>query len=145
MSSKERKIIFYRNFFPFPNILWNQYNLSKFHLLCMLLVSRHLLDGNIVLQGAIETELAEIGIDKVLKYALTSVPAAPFYLPKGKALREQIDIPITLPSWLSEDELKYYVTQYEKTGFTGGLNYYRNFDLYVSFNLVFIGNQNLHV
>ena len=97
------------------------------------------MDGNIVLQGAIETELAEIGIDKVLKYALTSLPAAPFYLPKGKALREQIDIPITLPSWLSEDELKCYVTQYEKTGFTGSLNYYRNFDLYVAFNLVFIG------
>ena len=106
----------------------------------MLLVSSHPLDGkkNTVLQepGAIEYEFAEIGIDKVLKYFLTSLPAAPFYLPRGKALREQIlDIPITLPSWLSEDELKCYVTQYEKMGFTGGLNYYRDMDLYVAFNL----------
>ncbi|MFF3489975.1 alpha/beta fold hydrolase [Streptomyces sp. NPDC002795] len=30
--------------------------------------------------------------------------------------------------WLSEEELAYYVEEFERTGFTGGLNYYRNLD-----------------
>ncbi|MET8473428.1 alpha/beta hydrolase [Streptomyces sp. NPDC006422] len=30
--------------------------------------------------------------------------------------------------WLSEEELAYYVAEFERTGFTGGLNYYRNMD-----------------
>ncbi|KAJ9699639.1 hypothetical protein PVL29_005484 [Vitis rotundifolia] len=91
--------------------------------------------------GAIETEFAEIGIDKVLKYILTSLPAGPLYLPKGKALRDQLGIPISLPSWLSEEELDYYVTKYENTGFTGGLNYYRNLDLSWELTAPWTGSQ----
>jgi pimeloyl-ACP methyl ester carboxylesterase len=33
-----------------------------------------------------------------------------------------------LPSWLSEQELGVYVETFERTGFSGGLNYYRNLD-----------------
>ncbi len=43
------------------------------------------------------------------------VPAAP-PLPPG------------LPPWLTERDLDYYVGEYSRTGFTGGLNYYRNMD-----------------
>ena len=32
------------------------------------------------------------------------------------------------PPWLSEDDLRVYVEAFERTGFTGGLNYYRNLD-----------------
>ncbi len=32
------------------------------------------------------------------------------------------------PSWLSEEELAVYVENFERTGFTGGLNWYRNID-----------------
>jgi pimeloyl-ACP methyl ester carboxylesterase len=32
------------------------------------------------------------------------------------------------PSWLSEEELAVYVDAFERTGFTGGLNWYRNID-----------------
>ncbi|MZD09607.1 alpha/beta fold hydrolase [Streptomyces sp. SID5785] len=32
------------------------------------------------------------------------------------------------PGWLSEEELAHYVETFERTGFTGGLNYYRNLD-----------------
>ncbi|MFE9323389.1 alpha/beta fold hydrolase [Nocardia sp. NPDC052278] len=32
------------------------------------------------------------------------------------------------PAWLSEDELAYYIETFTATGFTGGLNYYRNLD-----------------
>ena len=33
-----------------------------------------------------------------------------------------------LPAWLSPADLDVYVTAYERTGFTGGLSYYRNID-----------------
>ena len=36
--------------------------------------------------------------------------------------------PVERPSWLSEDELSVYVRAFEQTGFTGGLNWYRNID-----------------
>ena len=33
-----------------------------------------------------------------------------------------------LPEWLSHDDLGHYVAEYTRTGFTGGLNWFRNFD-----------------
>ncbi|SFS74742.1 alpha/beta fold hydrolase [Saccharopolyspora flava] len=33
-----------------------------------------------------------------------------------------------LPAWLSQDELDFYIGEFTRTGFTGGLNWYRNFD-----------------
>jgi pimeloyl-ACP methyl ester carboxylesterase len=36
--------------------------------------------------------------------------------------------PKHLPAWLSEDDMAFYVAQYDRSGFRGGLNYYRNFD-----------------
>jgi pimeloyl-ACP methyl ester carboxylesterase len=32
------------------------------------------------------------------------------------------------PEWISEEELGVYVEAFERTGFTGGLNWYRNID-----------------
>ncbi|HUO71237.1 MAG TPA: alpha/beta hydrolase [Solirubrobacteraceae bacterium] len=40
----------------------------------------------------------------------------------------QDDAQPSLPPWLSEDDLRVYVQEFERTGFTGGLNYYRNID-----------------
>jgi len=37
-------------------------------------------------------------------------------------------IPKALPQWLSEDDLDYYVGEFTRAGFRGGVNYYRNFD-----------------
>jgi pimeloyl-ACP methyl ester carboxylesterase len=34
----------------------------------------------------------------------------------------------TLPAWLTEAELDHYVAEFTRTGFTGGINWYRNFD-----------------
>jgi pimeloyl-ACP methyl ester carboxylesterase len=33
-----------------------------------------------------------------------------------------------VPSWMSEDDVAVYVDTFERTGFTGGLNWYRNID-----------------
>jgi pimeloyl-ACP methyl ester carboxylesterase len=36
--------------------------------------------------------------------------------------------PETLPPWITEAEVDYYVKEFSRTGFGGGLNWYRNFD-----------------
>ncbi|HKA10620.1 MAG TPA: alpha/beta hydrolase [Candidatus Dormibacteraeota bacterium] len=36
--------------------------------------------------------------------------------------------PAELPAWLSDADLDQFATQFESTGFTGGLNWYRNID-----------------
>ena len=41
---------------------------------------------------------------------------------------ERLPIAQTLPSWLSQEELDHYVAEFTRTGFTGGINWYRNFD-----------------
>ena len=46
--------------------------------------------------------------------------------PEGFAAR--LPEPNGLPDWISEDELDHYVSEFSRTGFTGGLNWYRNLD-----------------
>ena len=41
---------------------------------------------------------------------------------------ERLPNPKTLPPWLSQDELDHYVAEFTRTGFTGGINWYRNLD-----------------
>jgi pimeloyl-ACP methyl ester carboxylesterase len=45
--------------------------------------------------------------------------------PGGGMLENLVEVP-TLPDWLSEADLAYYAAQFERTGFRGGLNWYRN-------------------
>jgi pimeloyl-ACP methyl ester carboxylesterase len=37
--------------------------------------------------------------------------------------------PETLPSWLTEEDIDYYTAEFARTGFTGGLNWYRTIEL----------------
>ncbi len=41
---------------------------------------------------------------------------------------DRIPEPDGLPDWLHPDELAFYVSEFERTGFTGGINWYRNMD-----------------
>ena len=41
---------------------------------------------------------------------------------------DRLPEPDGLPEWLSQDELDHYIGEFSRTGFTGGLNWYRNFD-----------------
>jgi pimeloyl-ACP methyl ester carboxylesterase len=36
--------------------------------------------------------------------------------------------PATLPSWVTEEDVDFYTGEFERTGFSGGLNWYRNID-----------------
>jgi pimeloyl-ACP methyl ester carboxylesterase len=50
--------------------------------------------------------------------------------PPGTAYLDALPEPPPLPwPWLSELELEFYVSEYARSGFTGGLNYYRSMDL----------------
>ncbi|PRZ43041.1 pimeloyl-ACP methyl ester carboxylesterase [Antricoccus suffuscus] len=46
----------------------------------------------------------------------------------GRGFVERAPEPAHLPAWLSQEELDVYVAEFTRTGFTGGLNWYRNFD-----------------
>ena len=66
-----------------------------------------------------EAEMAEVGVAYVLKNILTTRKPGPPIFPKGEyGTGFNPDMPTTLPSWLSEDELNYYVDKFEKTSFT---------------------------
>jgi len=41
---------------------------------------------------------------------------------------DRLPEPDELPDWISQDELDHYISEFSRTGFTGGLNWYRNFD-----------------
>ncbi len=41
---------------------------------------------------------------------------------------DRLPEPDGLPDWIGRDELDHYVDEFSRTGFTGGLNWYRNFD-----------------
>ena len=48
--------------------------------------------------------------------------------PGPQGFIERLDEPDHLPAWLTETELDYYAAEFSRTGFTGALNWYRNFD-----------------
>jgi pimeloyl-ACP methyl ester carboxylesterase len=49
-------------------------------------------------------------------------------IPRGHQMIERLHVPDTLPAWLTTDDIDFYAGEFERTGFTGGLNRYRNVD-----------------
>jgi len=47
---------------------------------------------------------------------------------RGGVLRDRFVIPDKLPGWLTEDDVDFYAGEFERTGFRGPLNRYRNVD-----------------
>ena len=43
-------------------------------------------------------------------------------------MSDRFRYPDQMPAWLSDEDLDFYVGEFERTGFTGGLNRYRNID-----------------
>jgi len=40
----------------------------------------------------------------------------------------RLGTPKEIPSWITQQELDYYISEFTRSGFRGGVNYYRNFD-----------------
>ena len=49
-------------------------------------------------------------------------------VPADAGFVERLPEPERLPDWLRQEELDHYVAEFTRTGFTGGINWYRNFD-----------------
>ncbi|KAK4773170.1 hypothetical protein SAY87_028189 [Trapa incisa] len=79
--------------------------------------------------GEMEAEFAQLGTRRVFEELLTYRNPGPLILPKGTLFGHPKDTRIELPAWLTEEDINYYTSKYEKTGFTGGFNYYRALNL----------------
>ena len=47
---------------------------------------------------------------------------------RSGGLLAQMTDPETLPKWLTATDVEFYATEFSRTGFRGGLNWYRNID-----------------
>ena len=63
-----------------------------------------------------------------LRLSADSGAGARMAAPSGEGFIERLPEPDGLPDWLSQDEFDYYVREFTRTGFTGGLNWYRCMD-----------------
>jgi pimeloyl-ACP methyl ester carboxylesterase len=48
--------------------------------------------------------------------------------PGPEGFIDRMPEPDGLPDWIGQDELDHYIAEFARTGFTGGLNWYRNMD-----------------
>ncbi|PWA34082.1 Alpha/beta hydrolase fold-1 [Artemisia annua] len=81
--------------------------------------------------GDIEAELTKLGTQTAIKKFFTFREPEPFYFPKGIGFKHSPgETPVALPPWLAEEDIDYFATQLEKTGWSGGINYYRALHLY---------------
>ncbi|CAN1860113.1 Epoxide hydrolase A [Linum perenne] len=78
--------------------------------------------------GEVEQDFAEMGAANVIRRFLTIRNPRPPCVPKSTGFRA-LPSPPKLPPWLTEDDLSYYAAKFSRSGFTGGLNYYRCMDL----------------
>ncbi|KAG7967260.1 hypothetical protein I3843_08G091200 [Carya illinoinensis] len=73
--------------------------------------------------GEAEEDFACVDTEILMK-KIFSIGPNPLMIPKEVGFRG-LPTPDALPSWLSEEDINYYATKFKRTGFTGGLNYYR--------------------
>lgn len=80
--------------------------------------------------GVAEAELerdVRSTIRRVL-YGLSGEGGGMPVLPRRSTFLESLPEPHALPGWLGEADVEFYTRQFERTGFRGGLNWYRNLD-----------------
>ncbi len=84
--------------------------------------------------GKAEAEL-EADVQKTMRMFLYSASGDPppekrwrFIFDKSESFLDSGSMPETLPSWLSEEDLDFFTAEFERSGFRGGLNWYRNLD-----------------
>jgi pimeloyl-ACP methyl ester carboxylesterase len=84
--------------------------------------------------GKAEAEL-EADVRKSMRMLLYSASGDPspekrwrFLFNKSETFLDTGVVPECLPEWLTEADLDFFVSEFERTGFRGGLNWYRNID-----------------
>ena len=68
----------------------------------------------------------------MLLYSASGEPPAEkrwrFLFDKSETFLDSGTVPESLPAWLTEADLDFYTEEFKRTGFRGGLNWYRNID-----------------
>ncbi|CAM6111840.1 unnamed protein product [Calypogeia fissa] len=77
-------------------------------------------------EGEAEADFAKHGSKTALAKVLCSHTPEVHMSKNGKTVLESIELPHSLPPWLKDEDLQYYADSFDKTGFTGGFNFYRN-------------------
>ncbi|CAA0808639.1 alpha/beta-Hydrolases superfamily protein [Striga hermonthica] len=81
-------------------------------------------------QGEAEAAFKSVGTATVIRTFMTKFQPEPLVIPTNESIAVFFQGPQTqLPSWLTQADIDYFTSKFEKTGFTGGLNYYRALDL----------------
>jgi pimeloyl-ACP methyl ester carboxylesterase len=84
--------------------------------------------------GKVEKELEE-DIRETMVKALYSLSGDPppdkrwnFIFDKGLRFSDSVHMPDTLPNWLTKEDVDVFAEAFQRTGFRGGVNWYRNID-----------------
>ena len=84
--------------------------------------------------GKAEADL-EADIRRTMRMTLYSLSGNPppgkrwrFMLSKSENATDASSMPDTLPPWLTEQDVDYFAGEFQRAGFRGGLNWYRNID-----------------
>ncbi len=84
--------------------------------------------------GIAEAELAEDARKSLLGIYYSASAEAKAHgpvlglFPKNQRFVDTLRVPGNLPSWLEPEDFDYYVQQFERSGFRGPVNWYRNLD-----------------
>jgi pimeloyl-ACP methyl ester carboxylesterase len=61
------------------------------------------------------------------------------HFPMGQDFMQQLVVPTSLPSWLTEDDVKVYASELTRSGLHGGLSWYRNINAQNAILSPFVG------
>lgn len=84
--------------------------------------------------GAAEHDFAENPRDSMLRIFVAASGGIPpeqrwrYLYPAGENFMDTLPKVSRRPDWLQEHELEFFTEEFTRTGFTGGLNWYRNMD-----------------
>eukprot|EP00250_Pteridium_aquilinum_P005252 c15376_g1_i2 orf=356-1321(+) len=79
--------------------------------------------------GRAETDFARVGYASVLKKIFFCDKNDLWIASPNQEISDVFDEPSVAPTWISLEEINFYADEFQKTGFTGGLNYYRVLNL----------------
>lgn len=84
--------------------------------------------------GKVEKELEADVRKSMIKMLYTASGDPPpekrwnFLFPKGQKFMDTSELPDKLPSWLTDQDIEVFTEAFQRTGFRGGVNWYRNID-----------------
>ncbi|CAF2019001.1 BnaC07g32000D [Brassica napus] len=79
--------------------------------------------------GRAEAAFAKHDCKTVMKKFLLTTRTDFMVAPPGTEIIDDLVIPSEIPEWITEEEIQVYADKFQKSGFTGPLNYYRAMDL----------------